>query len=85
MRLDARNGAPDAYYRVYHAERCEILHTVQWVDDVMAQYVEFSSNGLSFCLVQAKKIVIYPSRMLIIINPVADPQDVEQKQEEVTA
>lgn len=82
MRLDARKG--DYPYNVYHAERCEMLKTVVWVDDETHQWGEHARNAAGHIVIvandalmvthQEKKIVIYLDRRLIIINPVADDQ-----------
>lgn len=78
MRLEA-GVDPDAYrYIVYHAERCEIMRTVKWVDDETAQYGEWIMDGPLTRTIetrQAKRIAIYSDRMLVIINPIADEQD----------
>ena len=92
MRLDARKG--DTGWFVYDAEACRKIEYAVWFDDETAQYGVY--DGLFFALVgepttiQAKRIVIYPDRKLVIVNPVEDDEDAGEsestnKREEITA
>lgn len=74
MRLDSNKG--DKGFTTYHAERCQVLRDVVWVDDearCWAQYVRpFEAvNGVLRTKVHAaKRILILLERKLIVINPV---------------
>ena len=74
MRLDAAAG--DRGYTTYHAERCQVVNHVVWVDDssrCWAQYVtpyEMQNGALRQRTHVAKRILILPDRRLVIINPV---------------
>jgi hypothetical protein len=82
MRLDAREGDTD--WKVYHAERCEMLREVVWVDDEIRQWAEVAlpvqvdpATGDSVLLraFEAKKIEIIPLMRLVVINPIEDVND----------
>lgn len=79
MRLDSRKG--DTNWRVYHARRCVVLRNVVWVDDETCQWCQYDDPprvvGLDVASTvhQADRIVIDPSRRLIVIDPVEDAED----------
>lgn len=74
MRLDANKG--DRGYTTYHAERCQVLPHVVWVDDetrCWAQHVlplQAVDGALRTQVRVAKRILIMRDRRLVIINPV---------------
>jgi hypothetical protein len=79
MRLDSRNGDRD--WPVYDAEAMRFLKDVVWVDDMEAMYGKLKEpisvvNGeLVLETHRARRIVIYPSRRLVVVNPVEDEAD----------
>lgn len=98
MILDALKG--DTGWFVWDAEACCVPSGVVWVDDERARWGQRDHSKIFSALVfgedgmiverQAKRIVIYQDRKLIIFNPVADESDdaitlVVGKPEEVSA
>lgn len=74
MRLDSRDGHRG--YTIYHAERCQVLLGVVWIDDSPPCWCEYvqpyvQENGaLRVQTHAAKRILILLDRKLILINPV---------------
>lgn len=74
VRLDASRGHKG--WTTYHAERCQVLRHVTWVDDETRQWGEYMEpyRHVDGRLLQrvnnAKRILILPDRKLIVINPV---------------
>jgi hypothetical protein len=85
VRVDARSDLIVARnWRVYHAEQMRFLTTVVWADDETNEYAVWGSfcdilTGYEPLTMQAKRIAIYTDRMLVVINPIADDQDVSNK------
>lgn len=76
MMIDARRG--DRYWTMWHCELCRnIAHEVQWVDVDYNQYGQYSSSSRTIIIVQARKILCYSERRLLLVNPVDDSQDDE--------
>lgn len=93
MRLDANQG--DTNWTVIHVPRAERLRAVIWVDDETHQWEEYVLvNGrvvpiapgwpllFDTRLCRAKRIKIVPSRRLVLIDPIEDP-DAEKDEQEV--
>lgn len=74
MRLDARDG--DTGWTVWHVEECRSVPDVLWVDDETARFCTIIIAFPHFLeqIHQAKKILIYTSRKLVLINPIADEE-----------
>jgi hypothetical protein len=77
MRLDARKG--DHFWRVWHVEECCVVKLCVWVDDETHRYgvrhspiTIIDRRELLIDEFQARKIVIYGSRRLVLINPADD-------------
>lgn len=75
MILDARIHLIAIHYKVWHAELCRVLTNVVWVDDFTNTYGVVSGSPYAPTTVeQAKKIVIIPEMLLVIINPIDDAE-----------
>jgi hypothetical protein len=78
MRLDAWKG--DSGWFVFHVPSCAPVKNVAMVDDQAAVYEvyvvpcvrRFDSAGLETTQHKARRIEIYPDRMLVLIDPVED-------------
>lgn len=76
MRLDGRKG--DRPWWVYHAERCEMLHDIVWLDDVTNEWAKLIrpicivNNEAGVTVHRARKIQIIHAMRLCIINPIED-------------
>lgn len=74
MRLDSNKG--DKGYTTYHAERCQVLRHVVWVDDEQREWCQrvqpfrFEKGVLRSQVHAARCILILPAKRLVIINPV---------------
>lgn len=82
MRLDGRKG--DRGWYAWHCERCVQLQRTQWIDDetnewaeVVYPYVIIDRSYVLTTLHKAKRIIIIPSRRLVLVNPHDD--DVESE------
>lgn len=92
MRLDARKG--DAGWHVFHVPRAQVVPDVIWVSDETHRWAQYrrtatgrlivSSFGssLDYEVHQAKLIRIIPSKKLVLIDPIDDP-DAEKDDQEV--
>lgn len=82
MRLDARRGNCGVW-TTYHATRCEVLDHVVWVDDCTMQWCQYEvplrvvGDDAAVRVHDADRIVIDPSRRLVLIDPVSDEDDNE--------
>lgn len=91
MRLDARKG--DTGWYVFHVPRAQCVPDVIWICDETHQWAQYwrGTNGrligitpfsLDYEVHQAKLIRIFPSRKLVLIDPIDDP-DAEKDDQEV--
>lgn len=92
MRIDARD-APHHDWYVWNVPRCREERMVLWVDDETNQYAQYQNRGAPFwhiVTIQARRIAIYVSRKLVLIDPVEDDPaiglpEIVQKEVEKTA
>lgn len=92
MRLDARKG--DVGWHVFHVPRVQVVPDVIWVSDETHRWAQYrrTANGqlivssfgssLDYEVHQAKLIRIIPSKKLVLIDPIDDP-DAEKDDQEV--
>lgn len=96
MRLDARKG--DVGWQVWHAELCCPVDNVIWIDSDSAEYEQYIfpyieslanaldravvGNGPQTRIIKAKRIVIYPERRFVVVNPI-EVNDTERVKETV--
>lgn len=79
MRVVAGSLLGNQIRLVWDCERCAALRDVTWVDDETSQYAQYTGrvigcDTLEEAVRQAKKIVIDAARLVILINPVEDPE-----------
>lgn len=71
MRLDCRINREVGWFRVWHVTQCRQLMRVVWVDDESAQYGEAPTPTVPIIEIrQARRIEIYPSSRVILIDPI---------------
>ena len=66
-------------WTVFHVPTCSVVHNVVWVDDSSHKFSV--SCGAMWCVghdEQAKKIVIFASRRLVMIDPLDDIGDEDE-------
>lgn len=94
MRLDARKG--DVGWHIFHVPRAQVVPDVLWISDETHRWAQYrrATNGqligvvssfgfsLDYEVHQAKLIRIIPSKKLVLIDPIDDP-DAEKDDQEV--
>lgn len=85
MRLDSRRG--DTGWHAFDMATCSVPHGMVWVDDEIAAWGQYDTarsvlllcaiTGIDVPIVEhaERRIVIYPERKFILLNPIEDDDD----------
>lgn len=76
MRIDAKTDSRAGKWTCWDCERCCKIKTMRWADDQLnawGEVVGVDRYELVIRVVLEREVVIYPDRLLILVNPVPEP------------